>query len=138
MDSSKKALYDTLGAYVDNLSNSLYLGTAKGEISISNGNGKSLMTPEIMPLIDIFYADGAIELFGFWCGGACRLKTSTSKIGIRYRSGSITLNVEPHGSLTGGAEIVLLAGRGLAETLRRTITEERGRECCGVISSSMK
>ncbi|WP_456453486.1 hypothetical protein [Thermococcus sp.] len=132
MNSSRKVLYEALGAYIDDLSSALYLGTARGEISISNGNGKHLMTPsgKSMPLIDIFYRDGSLEFVAFWTGNgktrACRLKAALSKTSVEYRSGRIVMEIEPHGSLNGSAEVVLLAGRGFANTIKRTISEGAG------------
>ena len=147
MNSSKKVLYEALGAYIDDLSGALYLGTARGEISVSNGDGKHPMTPsdESMPLIDVFYRDGSLEFVAFWArdgeNRACRLRISLSKTSIIYRSNEILIKARPHGSLKGVAEVILLGNPGFAGTLRRTILEERDKRAngtCGVISSSLK
>ncbi len=146
MGSSRKVLYEALGAYIDDLSNALYIGTARGRIAMSNGNGEYEITPSngSMPLIDIFYKRGALEFVAFWANNgenkACRLKVALSKTSLEYHSKQIILRIEPHGTLKGVTEITLMGNKEFANTLRRAIHEEKHRktkEKCGILTSSL-
>ncbi|WP_461865195.1 hypothetical protein [Thermococcus sp.] len=145
MSNSRRILYETLGAYIDDLSNALYMGTARGKIAMSNGNGKYEITPlnGSMPLIDIFYKHGTLEFVAFWANNgenkACRLKVALSKTSMEYHSKQIILRIEPHGALKGMTEVILLGNKEFANTLKRTIYEEKHKEPnerCGILIAS--
>jgi len=118
MSCSGNVLYETLGHYIDSLSHSIHVGTARGRV-IRHGEGRESPPREgPLPLIHIFYSKGTLEVIVTREGGrgkALRLTAKASTVRVKRRGNVITL------VMPSGKDVILLGNRGLGKTLESVV-----------------
>lgn len=105
-------IYEALGKYVDSLSNSLYLGTARGRVYL---DGRPI-TPDGVKL-SLFFSGKSIEVSSLWGKrehGALYLRGSPE---VSFHSGRVELLFLTR---KGRVLVRLRAGKGFARVLANT------------------
>ncbi len=128
--------YEILGHYLDSLSGSIYLGSAKGFVFIEHDENVYVISPvECTEYVSIFYSDGFLEIYTIWGRGGengVRLLADTSRVSVFSRKDDLYILIEPHGSyemVNGVIGVFLRGAKDMESTLRSAINSlEIGRK----------
>ncbi|ASJ08525.1 hypothetical protein A3L11_04465 [Thermococcus siculi] len=112
-----------MGGYIDDLSNSVYLGTARGKGTMYL-DGEYPLTPQdgVLPFLNVFYVEGGLEVVGLWGREKreallLRMKPDNISVDMSGREIEITF-LHPVGALV---VVVLYGNEGLARTLEGAV-----------------
>jgi len=134
--------YEILGHYLDSLSGSIYLGSAKGFVFVEHDEKVYVISPvECTEYVSIFYSDGFLEIYTIWGRGGengVRLLADTSRVSVFSKGDDLYILIEPHGSyemVNGVIGVFLRGAKDMEPTIRSTIDlvdlKRKGKE--GVI-----
>jgi len=110
----ERSVYEALGRYVDDLSEAVFVGIARGRVFLC---GEGEVTPrDRPPLLNLFWENGKLHVSGFWMEWGimrgffvemrdCRMEIRGWTIHLRSSSGEKAMKIELHGN------------KGLARTL---------------------
>jgi len=125
VDGSGEIVYEALGSYIDDLSGSIFIGTARGRVVMYKGRTYNLTpTEEPLPFLNVFYSHGTLEITGVWVedGRSEAVLIKMTPSGMEVREGKeIYLTFRPKSG--GIVMVVLYANEGFASTLRSVIKE---------------
>jgi len=120
--------YEILGHYLDSLSGSIYLGSAKGFVFVEHNGEVHFLSPvECTEYVSIFYSNGFLEVYTIWGPGGengVRLLADTSRVSVFSRKDDLYILIEPHGSyemVNGVIGVFLRGAKDMESTLRSAI-----------------
>lgn len=122
------AAYEILGHYLDSLSSSIYLGSAKGFVFVEHDENIYIISPiECTEHISIFYSEGFLEIYTIWGRdgkNGVRILADIQKISVFSREDDLYIVIEPHGAyemVNGVIGIYLKGARDMEPTIKSAI-----------------